>query len=267
MKKFLLTSLLATFATGVVILLTPHSSLAQVNMSLLTEVAKSCQEDVFSPEYYKKMGISVSKVGVNDSITTRVQSDPYYYLSSCISARYYHSLVLSKLPWLTSTGEMLPGYPGDAAVSLTSLVHQRTSTMTEVLDCIVSQDAYSQECRKSSGFYAVFDLYRPSLKIRDATEVYFETAPYIYICPSCVVTRDEIFSLEKMTDAFIKWFLALDKPKRREIMSILGDEEAQIANRKNMYNEALGAAQKYQEIRQRVKQQEQEQRRNEILGK
>lgn len=270
MKNYLLKPLLMIFATATAILLTPKMTFAQVDYSSLTEVAKSCQVDVLSPEYYEKIGFSVSKVGFDDPdpIVIRAQYDPYY-LASCIKARYYHLLVLSKLPWLASSGNIISGYPGAAAVSLISLNYEQgqAGSTTGVLECLVSQDSGSQECSNSGGFWAAFNLSSSDSKIKDMTTPSLRIASYIYMCPSCTVAVDETLSMEKMTDAFIKWFLTLDKPRRREVMSILGDEDAQRANRRNMEGEAQKAVQEYKQARQRVEQKEQEQRKVDILGK
>lgn len=253
MRKIAPTSLLSAIMAGTIILLTPKSSLAQVDMSLLTEVTKSCQQDVTSSEYYEKLKIDISKL-----------PQPVTRLEECIKSRYFHSLVLSKLPWLSSTGEMLPGYPGSAAISLMSL--NPNSVHQNVLECIISQDGFSQECRNSEGFRRVFFRASGDSILNSLNKSYWEGIPYLYICPSCIVVFDNISSPEKMTDAFIKWFLSLDKPKRREVMSILGDETAQAGNRFNMNQEVQRAASKYREIRERVEQQNREQRKRDILG-
>ena len=55
MKKLIFKSFVTTCVAGVAIFLTPKASIAQVDMSLLTEVASSCQRDVFSTEYYQQL--------------------------------------------------------------------------------------------------------------------------------------------------------------------------------------------------------------------
>lgn len=252
MKKIALTSLLPAIVAGTVILLTPKISLAQVNMSLLTEVAKSCQEDALSPVYYERMDINTSE------LSSGVKSD---LLKQCIYARYFHSLILSKLPWLASTDEMLPEYPGSAGVSLIS--YNSPIYSPEVLDCIVSQDGSSQECRNSHVFKEAFLSHKiSSIPVQPGVK-----ALYIYICPSCVIVNNNILSTERMTSAFIKWFLTLDKPKRREIISILRDKQNQGGTLGNILrNEAWRAVEEYQEIRRRVEQQDRKQRERDILG-
>lgn len=116
MKKFTLKTLLAMLLTCSAILLKPQSSSAQVNTSLLTEVVKSCQQDALSPEYYERMRISWYHWVLNRNNES---------VEDCINVQYFHSLVLSKLPSLTSTSEMLPEYPGSAAVSLIAFFHKK----------------------------------------------------------------------------------------------------------------------------------------------
>ena len=61
MKSLLLKSLIATCVTGISILLTPKTSVAQVvDINFLKEVAESCQKDIFSSEYYKSMEVHYS---------------------------------------------------------------------------------------------------------------------------------------------------------------------------------------------------------------
>ncbi len=52
MKNIAFKSLIAACIASVAVLATAKASVAQVNMSFLTEVAESCQKDVFSSEYY-----------------------------------------------------------------------------------------------------------------------------------------------------------------------------------------------------------------------
>ena len=89
----------------------------------------------------------------------------------------------------------------------------------------------------------------------------------IYVCPSCVVAHDEVSgSQEAILKAFIEWFLKLDKPQRREVISILGDEDEAIKLRYSLVNESTKAVEEYRKIRATTEQQEQEQRRRELLG-
>ncbi len=264
MKNYPLKVLLMIFTTATAILSTPRMTSAQVDYSLLTEVVKSCQADVVSPEYYKKIGIQV-RSDSGSFMLARAQVEPNY-IESCINARYHHLLVLSKLPWLDSSGDVVPGYPGATAVSLMTFDTHGFATMG-VLECMISQNPHSHECQNASSLRGVFNISSSNYKIRNLNTAGDNlTRGYIYMCPSCAISIDEISSVEKMTDSFIKWFLTLDKPQRREVMSILGDEKAQVANRENIQEEARRAVQEYNSILQKVEQQRQEQRRIDILG-
>ena len=110
MKNSIFKSLLATCVAGIAIVCTAKPSVAQVDISLLTEVASSCQKDVNSFEYYNsKLGLSISR--------SDIDSYGDNHTNYCIQTRYFYSQILSQFPWLTSAGEMLPGYPGSVAVS------------------------------------------------------------------------------------------------------------------------------------------------------
>jgi hypothetical protein len=87
-----------------------------------------------------------------------------------------------------------------------------------------------------------------------------------YVCPSCVVAHDEVSgSQEAILKAFIEWFIKLDKPQRREVISLLGDDNDSTL-RHSLNNESEKAVEEYKETRGRVQQQEQERRKRELLG-
>ncbi|MBN3906940.1 MAG: hypothetical protein HWQ35_10390 [Nostoc sp. NMS1] len=109
MRKFTVKSLITLLVTSSALCLTPMRSDAQVNMKRLAQVAKSCQEDALSLAYYQQMGIDLRKQGYFG------KKKPF--INPCIRNRYHYSSVLSKLPWMASKGEMLPQYPGDAAIA------------------------------------------------------------------------------------------------------------------------------------------------------
>ncbi len=89
----------------------------------------------------------------------------------------------------------------------------------------------------------------------------------VNVCPSCVVALDEVSgSREEILKAFIKWFLTLEKPQRRELISLLGDGDEAHKLRLVIIDESNAAVKKYLEVRQRVEEQEQERRRRELLG-
>jgi hypothetical protein len=256
--KFTIQSFIALFITSSALLLTQMRSDAQVNIKLLTQVAKTCQKDVPYYGYYKQMGFNINTL--NDDLISRRNLNRL--IRDCISSRYYYSLVLTKYPWLTSTGEILPKYPGSvAAINLgyKPYTDYRPSEIKLFLDCLVNQNTSSRECYYTRSLIGVGE------KIRKVTSGF---DPYlIYVCPSCVVAHDDVSgSKEEILKAFIQWFLTLDKSQRRELISLLGDDDNAKELRDSLYNESIAAVEEYQEARARVEQQEREQRRQELLG-
>ncbi len=244
MKKLTLQVSMVMLATYAALFVKPQSASAQVDMSLLTEVAKSCQKDTRSSEYYEQMGFD------ENEIKSEIGSDNS--LNNCIYARYYHSLLQSKFPWLTSMGEMIPGYPGSVAVSLMS----SSDELSSLLDCLVNQDPSSNQCANSIKIFA-------DDKINNGYNISYH---YTYVCPSCAVAHDNVRSAKKMKGSFIKWFLNLDKPTRRKVMSILGESQNAESSRSEIRAEANRASTEYFNIRQRVEKQEQDRRRREVIG-
>jgi hypothetical protein len=261
MIKFAIKSLTAIAATTCALLLNAQSSNAQVNMKMLSEVAKSCQRDAVSVDYYQRMG--VEKDGTTD-LAESITNSQTRFIEMCIFDRYHYSLVNSNYPWLESTGEMLPGYPGSVAVA--ALVAQYPNsgyTSLGLLDCIATQDASSKECELAR----IPNLFLDGYKYRENFAYPYRNKYLIYVCQSCVVAHDDILSRQKILNSFIQWFLTLDKPQRRELMSMLGDETSELGLRAYTHVEASRAVVEYQEVRQRVQKQEQEKRRQELLGK
>lgn len=260
MKNFVFKNLLTTCVAGIAIVLTPKASVAQVNMSLLTEVASSCQQDVFSTEYYQQLGHN-SEFNPDDYSEGQIDNN----LSQCIKSRYLYSLVLYKFPWLTSTAEMLPGYPGSAAVSLIADNNYGIydpNFSSGIIDCLVSQDENSDECDRS---YNLKGLYSGQIDSSNKLNVFSSSSPYPYVCPSCYVTYNNYPSGRKMIGAFTEWFMTLETSHRKELLSILGDEETGRTNRMYMKREAHEAWDEYQKIRERIAEEEKEQRRRELF--
>ncbi|MDB9455594.1 hypothetical protein PN478_17870 [Dolichospermum circinale CS-534/05] len=250
MMKFTVKSLIALFVTSSALLLTPMRSDAQVNMKRLAEVAESCQNDVVSTDYYKQMGFDTN-IDFTDLTTG--------YLLRCISFRYQYSLILSKFPWLSATGEVMPGYPGSVLVGRLA----QKDNVNKIVDCLVTQDASSQECSSTRNTIST------GSKIRNGDLSYFERPGQylVYVCPSCVIAHDNVLgSQTENLKAFMQWFLTLDKPQRRKVISLLGDDDKASELRKSLNKESVAAAQEYWEARQRVERDEKERRRRELLG-
>lgn len=165
---------------------------------------------------------------------------------------------MDKFPELASTGEILPGYPGSVAVGQLAITFSYYDR-TQLLDCIIANDTSSNVC-----FWSKRNI-SEGRKYRSVGHLISYYLPYV--CPSCVVAHDEVSgSREVILKAFIKWFIKLDKPQRREVISLLGDEDEGIQLRRSLSNESEKAVEEYQETRARVEQQEQERRRRELLG-
>ncbi|TAE57431.1 MAG: hypothetical protein EAZ87_16245 [Nostocales cyanobacterium] len=248
MMKFTVKGLIALFVTSSVLFLTPIRSNAQVNMKTLAEVAKSCQKDVPSKKYYQQMLVNVSRWNNTD-------------LVGCIGFRYHYSLILDKFPELASAGEILPGYPASVAVAqLAVFSFSDQIKYLDLLDCIIANNTFAKVCRYSNRI-----LSSQGMKYRTQYSLMSHYLPYI--CPSCVVTHDEVFdSQESILKAFIEWFIRLDKSQRRKVISILGDDNQAFQLRQSLGNETEAAQKKYEETRASVQQQEQERRRQELLG-
>jgi hypothetical protein len=246
--KFTVKGFIALFVTSSALFLTPMRSDAQVNMKRLAQVADSCQKDLPSKKYYQQMLLNFDQWNNND-------------LEVCIQSRYHYSLILDKFPELASTGEILPGYPGSVAVGQLAITFIIDYSDKKLLDCIIANDTSSNVCSDSKNNISQGKKYR-SNGLNGSISDYLP-----YVCPSCVVAHDEVSgSRDVILKAFIEWFIKLDKPRRREVISLLGDEDEAIQLRHSLGNESQRAVAEYRETRARVEQQEQERRRRELLG-
>jgi hypothetical protein len=249
--------LIIALVTSSILLGNPIKSNAAIDVKILAEVAKSCQEDVLDTKYYERMQFYPNSYNIVKGFQTYFRKDEL--IQSCIYSRYHYSLVLTNYSWLGSTGEILPGYPGSVATGL--LADSFADFKTSILDCIANQDISSEECSNTKEKFSVGNSFKNSALIV-AYQSYI-----IRVCPSCVVAHDEVSgSRKEILKAFIQWFMTLEKTQRREIISLLGDEEGSRELRLSLMNESKAAVKKYWEVRQRVEQQEQEQRRQELLG-
>lgn len=270
MKNSILKSLLAICVAGIAIICTPKSSVAQVDMSLLTEAASSCQKDVNSSEYYNnKLRLSLKEFEIFSTKYSSAQ-----YRNECIYFRYFYSQILSQFPWLTSAGEMLPRYPGSVAVSelagninhfgRDSIASSYLGTATDpylFLDCLSTLDSESEECAKDRALRTLY-YGSPNYPEKSNNPSTFKG----WVCPSCFVAYNNNPSKRKMLDSFIEWFMSLEPSQRRELMSVLGDNKAQTANRDQMRIESSQAVREYNAIRKKVAQEEKEQRRRNLFG-
>ncbi|MDH6098664.1 hypothetical protein NWP21_07385 [Anabaenopsis sp. FSS-46] len=247
--KLTVKTLITLVVAGSALLLTPTKSHAQVNMTTLAEVAKSCQKDAVSRRYYQQMLLRLS----------RESSTGNAFIELCIRERYHFSLVLEQFPGLSSGGEIIRGYPGSVVVGL--LAARYKYGLRGLLDCLISEDASSDVC--SSTRYTI----AAGVKLRCCSDTSWDFDYLIYVCPSCVVAHDEVSGSQTVIlRAFMKWFLTLDKSERRQVMSLLGDEDNARNLRRNLSQQSNAAIAEYREARARVEQQERERRRQELLG-
>ena len=253
MRNFTIKSLITLLITSSALLLTPMKSDAQVNMTKLAQVAKSCQEDMFSSNYYKRMGFDTNSI----NRYLRNSYNQERAITDCISSRYHYSLVMTKYAWLDSTGEILPGYPGSVLVGSLANDFEGMYHTTSILDCIANQNLSSEKCPLVASFIANGTVFRG--------EWFYHYT--VNVCPSCVVAHDELLGSKKeIFKAFIQWFLTLEKTQRRELISLLGDGDEASKLRLAIISESKAAVKKYWEVRQDVQEQEQERRRQEVLG-
>ncbi len=253
MKNFTVQSLITLLLTSSALLLTPMRSDAQINMNRLAQVAKSCQEDVLSPNYYKRMGLASNNIYFNNKHANQEK------ITSCINSRYHYSLALTIYPWLDSTGEILPGYPGSVVVGSLAYYFGGVYHTTSILDCIANQDLSNEQCSLIANSIASGTAFK--------NVQYVDRYYTVNVCPSCAVAHDEVSgSREEIFKAFVQWFLTLEKTQRRELISLLGDGKEASELRYAIISKSNAAANKYWEVRQGVEEQEQERRRQEVLG-
>ena len=260
--KFTVKGLIALFVTSLALFLTPMRSNAQVNMKILTQVVDSCQKDVPSKKYYQQMLLNINHFLSNNNDLGHNNA----LKEVCIYSRYHYSLILNKFPELASTGEILPGYPGSVAVGQLARTFSSYGFRTQLLDCIIANNISGGVCRWSKNHISQGQKY--SYIFEQKYSFFLDGSYYLpYVCPSCVVAHDDVSgSKEVILKAFIKWFLKLDKPQRREVISVLGDDDKAPQLRSSLHDESEKAVKEYQETRARVEQQEQERRKRELLG-
>jgi hypothetical protein len=178
-------------------------------------------------------------------------------------------LLLSRSSWLNSTEEVITGYPGSVIVGNLASVYANDDPYRDkkrFLDCLISQDVSSNVCEYTRRNIALGNKYSNETQYGDLYLSY-HSGYLAYVCPSCFVAHDEVSGSQNLIlNAFIEWFLKLDKPQRREIMSLLGDDDKARQLRWLLKKESEAAVEKYKEARKRVEQQEQERRRQELLG-
>jgi hypothetical protein len=218
-------------------------SQAQVNKKLLSDVIKSCHRDM-NDEYFKKMGTRIYPSSQTDWI--------------CIYRRYYYGSVIEQLPWLSSSGEILPNYLASVAVANISFPSQVSENT--IIECLTKKTfSRGSEC---SWIWRMNDIrFDGHTQYKNYSEFYLAQEFLPYVCPKCVVIHDDS-SESELGRGFINWFLSLDKSKRRDVVSFLSSGNI----RQDLQNKTGMAMRAYRDALEKIEQDDKEQRRRNLLG-
>lgn len=242
MKVFNFKSALAMLTFSAMSLFFQAPTQAQVNKQLLSDVIKSCHRDM-NAEYFEKMGFE------NGQALYRTNKQQILYTrSECVKYRYKHLSLIEQTTWLPYSGEIISGY--SASVAISSVLSASTPRSGEqILSCFADQNPNSQDC--------IF--FSREVISRIGGSGYAVMLPYI--CPKCFVAVNDASNFEINRGA-INWFLSLDKPKRREIASMLTSQTI----RNDLENKESNAENTYREALRKLEQDDKEQRRRNLLG-
>ena len=249
MKGFNFKSVLATLTFSVIALLSFQSpSQAQANKKLLSDVIKSCHRDM-NDEYFKKMGTRIYPSSETD-----------WFNNECIYRRYYYGSVIEQLPWLSSSGEILPNYLASVAVANISFPYPVSENT--IIECLTKKTfSRGSEC---SWIWRMNDVrFDGHTQYKDYAEFYLANEFLPYVCPKCVVIHDDS-SESELGRGFINWFLSLDKSKRRDLVSFLSGANSL---RRDSFDKAEIALRAYANALKKIEQDDKEQRRRNLLGR
>lgn len=267
-KRFVVQVLLTGITGSLMIISSQQDSLADVNTSFLTKSVESCNRDVLSAEYYERAGVNMDKLFkfMNSQSNENFNE---YLMGECIQSRYVYLLTKSKFPWLDSKKDAASGYSEDIMMSLlisrTSVLAAQNSNL-DLLKCVITKNSSSNECGLINVFFENLKHNITSLYSLDFNSHIFSLET-IYTCPSCIIAnKTNPLSSEENATKFTEWFLSLDKLKRREVVSILGDSDKQISNMNHIYMEVAEVVPKYNQIRTEILQQEENRKKKDILG-
>ena len=241
MKVFNFKSALAMLTFSTMSLFFQAPTQAQVNKKVLAEVIKSCHRDM-NVEYFTRMGF---ESGI--ALYRTNEQNILYTRRECVKYRYKHLSLIEQTTWLPYSGEIISGYSGSVAIS-SVLSESHPSDGEQILSCFADQNPNSQDCI----FFS-----RDVINRGDGHGVVMLP----YICPKCLVAVSDASNFEINRGA-INWFLSLDKPKRREIASMLTSQTI----RDDLEKKASNAANTYQEALRKLEQDDKEQRRRNLLG-
>ena len=178
-------------------------------------------------------------------------------IEKCISMQYRRLLVIDTIPWLKLyNNQILPNYPVDLVIA--GMVYQGDETKLGVIDCIITKNPRSIECDYSSTFRLLL-----------SPDPLFDLDGSVsrqYGCSHPDSYSNQCSKSDKVVKAFIDWFLSLDKPKRNELMSFLGDEDSQLQKRASINSEAREASRQYQQEIETKQTEKKKQMIREVLG-
>jgi hypothetical protein len=242
MKIFGFKPALAMLTSSTMSLFFQAPSQAQVKKQLLSDVIKSCHKDM-NVEYFTRMGFSSDMALYRTNERNILDSR-----SSCVYYRYKHLSLIEQTTWLPYSGEIISGYSASVAIS-SVLSKSHPSSGEQILSCFADQNPNSQDCISSFSSEVIS-------RVSGHGNVMLP-----YICPKCLVAVNDASSFEINRGA-INWFLSLDKPKRREIASMLTSQTI----RDDLERKASNAANTYQEALRKLEQDDKEQRRRNLLS-
>ena len=227
MKNVLLSKLTKlALVSGLLFFACTTKASAEVNMKVLNSVIKSCQNN--PPK--------------DNSVSAFVAKRAEY----CITERYNYTLFMSKYNGLKNLGDLRPGFPSYLALYYYSSHSSPKVSSKQFLDCMVSQDSTSNECRR---------LY--------SSPGSNQTDPVATVCSSCfnayINARNNINVI--MVKDLITWFYALDKPSRKLVADSLSDPDFIRAS----HDESWEAFQLYSKIKEKVERETQEQKYRDLL--
>jgi hypothetical protein len=245
MKIFGFKSALAMLTFSAMSLFFQAPTQAQVNKKVLAEVIKSCQRDM-NIEYFEKMGMK-------EEYLYQSQIGRINPVRDCIKYRYRHMALVKQLPWLPYAGDTISEYSGSVAIS--EILFHKTKlggrayyeNPKRILSCLIDQDPKSVDC---------YDMWVRSKYSYSKYGVY-DMVPYI--CPKCAIALNDSSSID-MIKGILQWFLLLDKPKRRELVSAFESLDQKLDN------EGWEGLQAYDDAVKKIEQDDKEQRRRNLLG-
>jgi hypothetical protein len=231
-------------------------------VSKLTQIAviSTCLTLTYSAIYPAKASVEVN-VNLLNYVVESCQKNPpkdsalfeYEYTDvreSCIKHRYKYTLFVSKYNGLKNLGDLRPGFLSPLAVFVLSYLNSIYAINTEIfLDCMVNGNKNSELCSSVFGPF----------------ENQSQRELLASICSSCfnAYLNPGLNDLTtRIADDFISWFYKLDKPNRKLVVDAISDQKFMWASR----HEAHQSLELYRKIEEKLKREEQERRRQDLLN-